>query len=71
MPIKGAKSGAGGLKEIRNDGKIISRSNNLLKDIQNMTITPQGGFFELTNVKVRNKTFYDIFMLIDGSGMTK
>lgn len=70
-PIKGAESGAGGLKETRNDGKAISKGNRLGSEISQMQIGPQGGYFEIFNVKVNSKTFYDIQILIDGSQMTK
>ena len=70
-PIKGAESGAGGLKETRNDGKAISKGNQLAQDIQELQIGPLGGYFEISNVKVNQKTFYDVQMLLDGSQMTK
>ena len=51
-PIKGAESGAGGLKEKRNDGKAISKGNRLEKDIEELELAKLGGYFEIINVKV-------------------
>ena len=51
-PIKGAESGAGGLKEKRNDGKAISKGNRLEKDIEELELGKLGGYFEIINVKV-------------------
>ena len=70
-PIKGAESGSGGLKEKRNDGKAISKGNRLEKDIEELELGALGGYFEIFNVKVNQKTFCDIQILVDGSQMTK
>ena len=51
-PIKGAESGAGGLKEKRNDGKAISKGNRLEKDIDELELGKLGGYFEIINVKI-------------------
>ena len=50
QPIKGSVSGTGGLKETRNDGRKINRTNNLFSNIEHLEISKFGGFYFFENV---------------------
>ena len=66
-PIKGARSGIGGLQERRHDGKKIDKRNSLRQIIASMNIETHkgGGFYTLRNIKASKDTFLDIQILID------
>ena len=67
-PIYGAQTGIGGLKEKRLDNKTIVKKNSLKQQIVETPIDMQtgGGYYVLRNVQTSQKTFLDIYILIEG-----
>lgn len=68
-----AKTGIGGIKERRLDGKKIEKPNSLKQYIFSIPIDIKrgGGFYSLQNIKATNDTFLDIEIMIEGGILDK
>lgn len=67
-PVRAARTGLGGLKETRPDGRKIEKKNSLKQQITTMPIDVHcgGGFYSLKNIQATENTFLDIDILIEG-----